>query len=401
MSKAFTRESDDADDDTDAATPALPSAARNYMTPGGWRRLRAELIELLDIERPKLVETVAWAAKNGDRSENGDYLYGKKRLREIDRRIRFLTRRLDVAEVVDPSAQGAQQAAVSQAAGTAATSNAQSAASQALTNTPQALQALATPVQPPLTGGEAISTGDLANGVTNLMSSSFSPMGAAAISSFAADMAVGYKRENGRYESGSFEFIGNFGPAGSLTSTATDMARFMIAHLQLGRFGDQRILEEATARRMHGLLHTSDPRLPGMAYGFYQSDYRGERVIGHGGDTLYFHTDLALFPEHDVGLFVSYVANGGFARWELVDAFVDVLRRWRATCDALPSNDLEPHRPRPDLVELSLIYFPDGDGATVSGPGFLYGTPITPVSGALSHAELVEAAIGFLAVGKA
>ncbi|MGV0748308.1 PPE family protein [Mycolicibacter minnesotensis] len=94
-------------------------------------------------------------------------------------------------EVADPSAQGAQQGAVSQAAGTAATSNAQSAASQALTNTPQALQALSTPVQPPVTGGEGgISTGDLANGVTNLMSSSFSPMGAAAISSFAADMAV-------------------------------------------------------------------------------------------------------------------------------------------------------------------------------------------------------------------
>lgn len=139
----------------------------------------------------------------------------------------------------------------------------------------------------------------------------------------AADMAVGYKRENGRYEAGSFEFINNFGPAGSLTSTATDMARFMIAHLQHGRFGDRRILEEATARRMHSLLHTSDPRLPGMAYGFYQSDFRGERVIGHGGDTLYFHTDLALFPEHDVGLFVSYVANGGFARWELIDAFVE------------------------------------------------------------------------------
>ena len=94
-------------------------------------------------------------------------------------------------EVADPSAQGAQQGAVNQAAGTAATSNAQSAASQAITNTPQALQALSTPVQPPVTGGEGgISTGDLANGVTNLMSSSFSPMGAAAISSFAADMAV-------------------------------------------------------------------------------------------------------------------------------------------------------------------------------------------------------------------
>jgi transcription elongation factor GreB len=74
------------------------------MTPSGWRRLREELATLLDVERPKVVETVSWAAKNGDRSENGDYLYGKKRLREIDRRIRFLTRRLEQAEVADPSA---------------------------------------------------------------------------------------------------------------------------------------------------------------------------------------------------------------------------------------------------------------------------------------------------------
>jgi transcription elongation factor GreB len=73
------------------------------MTPAGWARLRDELRTLLDVERPKVVETVSWAAKNGDRSENGDYLYGKKRLREIDRRIRFLTRRLDIAEVVDPA----------------------------------------------------------------------------------------------------------------------------------------------------------------------------------------------------------------------------------------------------------------------------------------------------------
>ena len=107
MSKAFTRESDapDSDDEDDApGLPALPSGARNYMTPLGWRILRAELMTLLDVERPKVVDIVSWAAKNGDRSENGDYLYGKKRLREIDRRIRFLTRRLDIAEVVDPSA---------------------------------------------------------------------------------------------------------------------------------------------------------------------------------------------------------------------------------------------------------------------------------------------------------
>jgi transcription elongation factor GreB len=106
MNKAFTKESDgDADDDDDgtSALPPLPAGARNYVTPAGYARLRAELLSLLDDERPKVVETVSWAAKNGDRSENGDYLYGKKRLREIDRRIRFLTKRLEIAELTDPS----------------------------------------------------------------------------------------------------------------------------------------------------------------------------------------------------------------------------------------------------------------------------------------------------------
>ena len=105
MNKAFTRESDAADEDDDGAPalPALPAGARNYITPQGYRRLREELLTLLDVERPRIVEVVSWAAKNGDRSENGDYLYGKKRLREIDRRIRFLTQRLDIAEVADPS----------------------------------------------------------------------------------------------------------------------------------------------------------------------------------------------------------------------------------------------------------------------------------------------------------
>jgi len=104
MSKAFTKETD-AEDDEDAGPglPPLPAGTRNYLTPQGYRRLRQELMTLLDVERPRTVETVSWAAKNGDRSENGDYLYGKKRLREIDRRIRFLTKRLDIAEVADPS----------------------------------------------------------------------------------------------------------------------------------------------------------------------------------------------------------------------------------------------------------------------------------------------------------
>ncbi len=107
MSKAFTKDTsadEDEDDGAPGGLPPLPAGARNYLTPQGYRRLRDELLGLIDVERPKVVEVVSWAAKNGDRSENGDYLYGKKRLREIDRRIRFLTKRLDIAEVVDPSA---------------------------------------------------------------------------------------------------------------------------------------------------------------------------------------------------------------------------------------------------------------------------------------------------------
>ncbi|MGJ7508341.1 transcription elongation factor GreB [Variovorax sp. GT1P44] len=104
MSKAFTKESDTDDDDGgEGALPPLPAGGKNYMTPAGYARLRSELLQLMDEDRPKVVEAVHWAAKNGDRSENGDYLYGKKRLREIDRRIRFLTKRLEVAEVTDPS----------------------------------------------------------------------------------------------------------------------------------------------------------------------------------------------------------------------------------------------------------------------------------------------------------
>ena len=104
MNKAFTKETDGQDDDDDLPSlPPVPKGSKNYMTPSGYHALRSELLELIDNERPKIVEVVHWAASNGDRSENGDYLYGKKRLREIDRRIRFLTKRLEIAEVVDPS----------------------------------------------------------------------------------------------------------------------------------------------------------------------------------------------------------------------------------------------------------------------------------------------------------
>ena len=103
MSKAFTKESDHDDDDGGNVLPPLPSGDKNYITPAGYARLRNELLDLMDNERPKVVEAVHWAARNGDRSENGDYIYGKKRLREIDRRIRFLTQRLEIAEVTNPS----------------------------------------------------------------------------------------------------------------------------------------------------------------------------------------------------------------------------------------------------------------------------------------------------------
>ncbi len=101
MNKAFTKETDAEDDDL--VLPPIPVGGKNYITPTGYARLRAELFDLIDQERPKMVEIVHWAASNGDRSENGDYHYGKKRLREIDRRIRFLTQRLEIAEITEPS----------------------------------------------------------------------------------------------------------------------------------------------------------------------------------------------------------------------------------------------------------------------------------------------------------
>ena len=104
MSKAFVKEMDDEDDPPDEPL-AIPAGVKNYMTPEGHRRMQDELRQLLRLERPKVVETVAWAVGNGDRSENGDYIYGKRRLREIDRRIRFLSKRLESAEVVDPNQQ--------------------------------------------------------------------------------------------------------------------------------------------------------------------------------------------------------------------------------------------------------------------------------------------------------
>jgi CubicO group peptidase (beta-lactamase class C family) len=138
----------------------------------------------------------------------------------------------------------------------------------------------------------------------------------------APHMATSYQKKNGAFEPGHFELISNFGPAGALSSTAGDMARFMIAHLQLGRYGESRILSEETARLMQERIYSLDERLPGMAHGFYEDRVRGQRIIGHGGDTVFFHSTLALFPEHDLGFFVSVVGENGLPLLDLTDAFV-------------------------------------------------------------------------------
>ena len=110
MSKAFVRDDGEAEElEAPDTEPSVPSGGKNYITPAGYARLKAELKALVEVERPKVVQTVSWAASNGDRSENGDYIYGKKRLREIDRRVRFLIKRLEGADVVDSAGRDSDQ----------------------------------------------------------------------------------------------------------------------------------------------------------------------------------------------------------------------------------------------------------------------------------------------------
>jgi CubicO group peptidase (beta-lactamase class C family) len=139
------------------------------------------------------------------------------------------------------------------------------------------------------------------------------------------ELATGYEIEGGEPAAGPFEYIDE-APAGSVSTTATDMARFMIAHLQDGRYGDARILDEATAREMHARQFSNGPRLDGMALGFYEQTMNGERVIEHGGNLLRFHALAALLPEEDIGIFVaynSYGEGGDSAEYELLGAFLD------------------------------------------------------------------------------
>ena len=140
-------------------------------------------------------------------------------------------------------------------------------------------------------------------------------------------MATGYQFKEGRLKPHDFEFVHNFGPAGSLSSTATDMANFMIAHLNEGEFNGQRILKQETARLMHSRQFQASPYLNGSGLGFYETWVNGRRWIGHGGDMIAFHTDFLLMPEEKVGIFVSYNSSNELApyvaRRDLLRAFMD------------------------------------------------------------------------------
>ncbi len=137
------------------------------------------------------------------------------------------------------------------------------------------------------------------------------------------NLAVGYRFADGDFKPQGFEFV-PLAPAGSMSASAVDMGRFMIAHLQNGRLGQTRILSESSARQMRGRLFTHDPRLNGMLHGFMEMNRNGQKIIGHGGDTSLFHSILLLLPERNTGLFASYSSNtGGAARSELATAFLD------------------------------------------------------------------------------
>jgi len=143
----------------------------------------------------------------------------------------------------------------------------------------------------------------------------------------AGDVATGYHYVGGAYVAGGGDWCQPV-PAGALSTTANDMAAFMIAHLQNGRYGEARILGEATAQRMHSRLFSHDPRVSGFAHGFMELNLNGQRMLTHGGDTLLFHSLLALLPEQNVGLFVSFNSMGDGlgavqARYELLQAFLD------------------------------------------------------------------------------
>ncbi len=157
----------------------------------------------------------------------------------------------------------------------------------------------------------------------------------------AADMSSGYNYFNGGYVKGGFEYVVAY-PAGSLSASGLDMAKFMIAHLQNGRYGEAQILQEETARLMHSQLYTADPRITGMAYGFFENVLNGQYIVSHGGDTLLFHSGLYLFPEQNLGFFISTNAVGGAGVADAVGlAFAERYFPVEKAADPVPAADFD------------------------------------------------------------
>jgi len=157
----------------------------------------------------------------------------------------------------------------------------------------------------------------------------------------AADMSSGYNYVSGGYVQGGFEYIPAY-PAGGLSASGSEMAKFMVAHLQNGRYGDSQILEEKTARRMHSQLYTADPRITGMAYGFFENVVNDQYIVSHGGDTLLFHSGLYLFPEQNLGFFISTNATGGAGVADAVGrAFADRYFPVEKAADPVPAADFD------------------------------------------------------------
>lgn len=159
----------------------------------------------------------------------------------------------------------------------------------------------------------------------------------------ANNMSVGYKFEKGVFKADEFELIHGMTPAGSMSASGTDMARFMIAHLQKGRFGEVRILEEETANLMHSQLFTHDPNIVGNAHGFWEMRYNDIYALEHGGDTLLFHSFLVMIPEHNTGIYVSYnsVGGGGPPRAQLVESILDRYFPMEIVADPEPPSDFK------------------------------------------------------------
>jgi len=162
-------------------------------------------------------------------------------------------------------------------------------------------------------------------------------------SHLADEMSVGYSFKDGLFKAEDFELINGLAPAGSLSASATAMAKFMIAYLQNGKYGEDRILEAETVELMRTQLFTHDSRLDGNAYGFWERTLNNKRTIGHGGDTVWFHSLLILLPEHNIGFFVSYNSAGAgvLLQDKFLQAFMDHYYPVPETPEPKPSPDFK------------------------------------------------------------